>query len=303
MKLFGITLFSFWVLCVSLAANELQDRINAAAKRSSQLNMTQVVTVEDGSIFRLDEPLAIPKHVYLTSQSGAKRSWRLVFTVSDGSLINFTGNSYGAGLAGVDIRVYGDNVTAIEVGKSTKNASIENIRFQTREKDCVGLHVRGHESLKVESCEFRCSVPVRISGGDNHVFRDLDLGTSTSERQRTQMHSGKFPCTCVWIDHIVNQWSFDGYQTYQGGDHAFFGRVDSQQTGQVLRIEGLRYEQSLSKDDWTKAAIDMEFTDRSLERLVLVGCRWGQNRVSGMHVKGCWQVSCTGCYLQGVLNK
>ena len=162
--------------------------------------------------------------------------------------------------------------------------------------DCIGLQVNGQESITVRNCELRASVPLCVAGGDNHHFENMDLGAANNPGLAEQMNRD-LPRTCVWIHGIPNQWSFTGYQTYQGGDHAFYGEVNSPRTGQVLRIEGLRYEQSLSTKG-TTPAIDLRFTNRAIERLVMVGCRWTTRDV-GADITGTMGLETVGCHLSG----
>lgn len=287
------------------AASEVLERIDQAATIAREQNKTISVIVEEG-VYRSPIPLRIPSHIAVTTASGATRSWRWIYTgpATSDPLVELTGNSYGATIRGLDLRVADpelSDLVGIRVGGQVKNATIENVVFTHKGRDCIGLEIRGHESLTVEKVELRCSVPLVIAGGDNHVFRDLDIGSAVTEEQRIAWHSGRFPATCVWLQGMPNQWTFEGSFTAQGGDHAFYGRVESPKTGQVLRIEGLRYEQSLSNDSEELRAVDLEFTDRALERLVLIGCRWGGNRKKGLKVIGCWDVERVGCFLQGTI--
>lgn len=285
--------------------SELQEHINAAASKASALNMTQTVVVPDGSIIRSDpgQTLTIPSSVVVTSETGTVRSWRLIFMnpAKNAVLVEFVGDSYGAGFFGADIRVNpyeAGCITGCKTATKTKNATIRHIRFEHRGMDVFGLHVRGHESLTVEKCEFRCSVPVVMEGGDNHVLRDMDLGTSVTEDQRVQQHSGNLPCTCIWIKSMPNTWVFDGSQTWQGGDHAVFGEVNSAKSGQNLSLYNFRYEQSLSRDSDDLRAIDLRFTGSHLERLLICGSRWTQ-RKKGFYVINCLDVEHIASWITG----
>lgn len=284
---------------------ELQELVNAAAEKAREWNMTFTVTVPDGSIIRgqPEEVLVIPSHVFVTSESGKTRTWRLIFQKPppDSVLIQFQGDSYGAGLAGCDIRVNpydAPNITGIRTDFKTKNATIEHVRFEHRGMDALGLHVRGHESLTVQKCEFRCSVPVVLNGGDNHVFRDMDIGTAVTEEMRAQFHSGLLPCTCIWVKSMPFHITFDGSQTWQGGDFAVFGIVDSKTSGQSLTLYNVRYEQTLSRASEEFRAVYLKFMDRHLERLSMYSCRW-TDRAKGFYIVGCLNVEYIGCWIPG----
>lgn len=297
-------------LCAScfgqMTLTELQTRVDEASVKARETNMTQAVIVPDGEIVRglPGETLTIKSHVFVTTPSGVDRSWRLIVqNLQPGqTAILFEENSYGAGIRGCSLRCSTDTtsgITGIKTLGQTKNPLIENCHVDFwRMKDCVALQINGHESVIVRRFAARASVPIRMVGGDNHHLSDLDLTAATSEQLRTEMNE-ELPSTCVWIWNMPNQWTFGGSFTAQGGDHAFYGRVDSTKTGQVLRIEGLRYEQSLSAFSEDKRAIDLVFSNRALERMVLVGCRWGQNRQKGLYVIGCWRVDDIGCYCDG----
>lgn len=288
------------------ALADLQSDVNSAAQRARETNMTQAVMVPDGTVIRCQdgERLTIPSHVFVTTPSGQDRSWRIVARglAAGDAVVEFTENSYAAGIRGLSITyatmdVVG--VTGIRTTGQTKNALIENCHVDFwRRMDCQGLEIRGHESVIVRRFTARSSVPVVMAGGDNHHLSDLDLTAATSEQMRELMNTD-LPSTCVWIKGMPNQWTFSGSFTAQGGDHAFYGRVEKPQTGQVLRIDGLRYEQSLSVFSEDKYAVDLQFTDRALERLVLIGCRWGENRKKGVYVTGCWDVERVACFLHG----
>lgn len=285
---------------------ELQAAVDAAAVEARAANMTIPVVVPDGTVIRCQpgERLTIPSHVFVTTESGIDRSGRIVARgLQPGeSVIEFTESSFSAGIRGFSITYAdadGEGITGIRTSGLTKNALVENCHIDFwRRMDCVGLEIRGHESVIVRRFTCRSSVPIIMAGGDNHHLSDLDITAATSEQMRALMN-GDLPATCVWIKSMPNQWTFGGSFTAQGGDHAFFGRVSSPRTGQVLAIEHLRYEQSLSVFSEDKRAIDLAFDDRALERLVLVGCRWGENREKGLRVTGCWSVQEIGCYLHG----
>lgn len=303
------TVLIWLVLCSACFGqlSDLQEQVNAAAERARDTNMTQAVMVPDGTIIRCQdgERLTIPSHVFVTTPSGQDRSWRIVARglAAGDAVVEFTENSYAAGIRGLSITyatmdVVG--VTGIRTTGQTKNALIENCHVDLwRRMDCVGLEIRGHESVIVRRFMSRASVPIVMAGGDNHHLSDLDLTAATSPTIRDAEMNNELPSTCVWIRGMPNQWTFGGSFTAQGGDHAFYGRVDKPQTGQVLAIDGLRYEQSLSVFSEDKYAVDLQFTDRALERLVLIGCRWGGNRQKGVNVQGCWNVERLGSYLHG----
>lgn len=304
------TVLVWLVLCAScwgqMTLAELQQLVDAAAAQAAETNMTQTVMVPDGTWIRAQsgQKLTVNSHVFITTPSGADRSWRIsVRDVQPGdAVVSLTGNSFGAGVRGLSITyngANGDQVTGIRVHGQCKNALIENCHVDLWNRmDCVGLEIRGHESVIVRRFTCRASVPIKMVGGDNHHLSDLDLTAATTEDFRVAMNS-EIPSTAVWIDGMPNQWTFSGSFTAQGGDHAFYGRVAKPIEGQVLAIEHLRYEQSLSFASEEKYAIDLKFTDRALERLVLIGCRWGQNRKKGVYVTGCWGVERVGCFLHG----
>lgn len=286
--------------------HDLQEQINTAAEQAAARNMTATVLIPDGAIIRLDpgQTITVPSHVFLTTPSGQDRSWRIVARgLSPGqAVVTFSGNSYAAGVRGLSItyaETTANQITGIRTSGQTKNPLIENCHIDLWGRmDCVGLEIRGHESVIVRRFMARASVPIKMVAGDNHHLEDLDITAATSESHRLAMNS-TIPSTCVWIVGMPNQWTFGGSFTAQGGDHAFFGRVDSPKTGQVLRIEGLRYEQSLSNYSEDHRVIDLKFTDRALERMVLFGCRWGGNRRKGIKAIGVWNVDRIGCYTQG----
>lgn len=285
--------------------SELNELVAAASAEAARLNMTQVITIPDATIVRGDvgELLQIPSHVYITSESGTCRSWRLIFRdpPEGANLVEFIGDSYGAGFAGCDIRVNpyeAPRITGIKTSSEMKNATIKNVRFETRGMDVQGLWISGHESLTVQKCEFRCSVPIVYNGGDNHVFRDIDIGTAVTEEQRAQMHSGALPCTCVWVKSMPNHITFDGSQTWQGGDYAIYGVIDSPRSGQCLSLYNVRYEQTLSRFAEDKYAVYLHFTDRHLERFMMYSCRW-TDRLKGLYIRGCLQADWMGCWIPG----
>ena len=287
-----------------VTGDELQAMADKAATMARETNMTAAVMIDEGTIVRLDhgQTVTIRSHVFLTTRSGVDRSWRIVADPRDGqTIVRFTGDSFAAGIRGVEIRCRSTvvaGVTAIRFDGGCKNPLLENCRVDMwRLQDCIALDLAARESATVRRLTARASVPVRIKGGDNHHLSDLDLTAATTPEHREAMHA-LLPSTCVWIDAMPNQWTLDGSFTAQGGDHAIFGRVASQKTGQVLRIEGLRYEQSLSRSSNADRAVDLVFSERPLERLVLIGCRW-TDRQKGLYATGVRSVTRIGSRLPG----
>lgn len=288
-----------------LTLSDLQEMIDAAAARSAELALAVPVIVPDGCIIRGQpgETLIWRASTVIRTASGDLRSGRIVFTNPEPGavLIQGVGDSYGAGFKGFDLRCNpadASDFTFIQTGRQQKNATIANLRIEHRGKDVLGLVVDGQESLTVEKVESRCSVPVVLWRGDNIAIRDGDFGTAATEEARATMHSGKYPCTCIWVRGMPNSWTFDGSQTWQGGDHAVFGEVESATSGQNLNLYNFRYEQSLSRASDDKRAIELRFTGAHLERVLIVGSRY-TDREKGLYVTGALQVEWIGSWLPG----
>lgn len=289
----------------TFSGSDLLEMLEENREYATRYNMLKPVVLPDGSIVRMEPGrcMDLRGNAMVTTTSGKTRSWRCIFMDPEpgSTLIKFHGDSYGSGLVGCDIRVNpyeASDITAIETDSKTKNAIIEHCRFEHRGKDVLGLRVAGHESLTVNKCEFRCSVPLVLRSGDNHVFRDMDIGTAVTEEQREQWHSGKYPCTCIWYQGMPDQHSFEGSFTAQGGDHLVYGIVDRAISGQVLALRNIRWEQPLSRLSEEKRAIHLEFTNRHLERLILDGVRW-TDRTKGYYIKGCLRVDEIGSWIPG----
>lgn len=274
----------------------LQEQLKEAGIWAAKHNRNYTVKIpESGIAHMFSVPLIIPPHVSLIGDGAGSRAARLGYNgpETDQPLINVVGNGYGAEIGGFEIALSDrslPNVTALQIGGATKNAKVRDIRFEHFGKDTLGIVVQGHESLTVEHCEFRCTVPVVYEAGDNITFRDMDIGTATTEAARASMSSGRYPLTCVWIKKLPDHLLFEGSQTWQGGDHMIYARLENQTIfGSGLRIENVRWEQSLSKASTSKYAIDFRNAGPQRLEVFTVGSNVRfADRQRGIYVTGCW---------------
>ena len=113
MNLAAKSLVAWFFLCVTcfgqMALTELQVKVDKASVKARETNMTQAVIVPDGEIVRglPGETLTIKSHVFVTTPSGADRSWRLIVqNLQPGqTAILFEENSYGAGIRGCSLHL------------------------------------------------------------------------------------------------------------------------------------------------------------------------------------------------------
>jgi hypothetical protein len=269
---------------------ETQLRLDAAGAIAARRNKSITVVVAEGEYSFTN--LLIPPHVSLVADPATTRSVRLRY-VGDGdeTLFTFQGEKgYGSRLAGFTVDAWQPRLTGIKV-ENAINPVIEDCRINLLGEDSIGLHVAGRESLTTNRLELRASVPIRIDWADNCAFRDCDLGASGRVKD--------LPNCVVHLNGPPSQITFDGSQTWQGGDHAIFGERDGVLTkGQNLNLYNVRWEQSTSRDDVTKAAIHLRFTPRGFENLVMIGCRW-TDRVRGFNLAGVDGITLLGSRLPG----
>jgi hypothetical protein len=274
--------------------NQIQDRLDAAGKIAAAGNRSIVVTEQPGKYEFVS--LDIPPHVFLVFGTGeASREGDLVYVGGDNPsapLITVRGG-YSTGLAGCQIRTKRANeanVVGIKV-ENAINSVIRNVRVDLKGVDCIGVQIAGRESFTISRLESRASVPIQILWGDNLALRDCDLGASG----RVEL----LPNACVHLLGAPHQITFDGSQTWQGGDHAVFAEVSGVAVkGQNLNLYNVRWEQSTSRDDASKAAIHLRFTPRGFENLVLIGCRW-TDRARGFNLAGVDGLTILGSRLPG----
>lgn len=262
------------------------DRLGIRAKAS---NKSLTLTIPEGAYDF--EQLRIPAHVSMVASSNAPRSVRLRYVGSGNETAIEVSGGYGSLVSGFEILSQKPvpNLTAFSF-RDCKNSSFENSRIDIRGVDNIGVSLNGRESLKLECVESRASVPLVYSWGDNSVIRDADLGCSGNNQD--------LPSTVVWITGMPANLTFDGYQTWQGGQRAMYGVVQKPNKGQAICIYNLRYEQSSALDDPTKAAIDLTFGDRAMENLVIIGSRWTV-RKAGIRTQGVDQLTTMGSFLPG----
>lgn len=272
---------------------ETQAKLDEAGKTAAAGNRSVAVIIPPGRYELVT--LKIPANVALVFGTGlAIREGDLVYVGSGGDVVLSMEGGYGTTVAGCQIRSKrGDeqSVTGIRVS-NVVNGLIANVRVDLRGARSTGLVISGRESMVVSRAELRAATPFRYEWGDNCSFRDLDLGCTGNEVE------GGSPAACVLIRGMPHQLTFDGSQTWQGGDHAVWGEVASPISGQNLNIANMRYEQSLSAADPNKAAIHLRFTDRKLENLLIVGSRW-TDRKRAFNTYGITQTTVSGSRLVG----
>ena len=262
---------------------ETQRALDSLGIKAAFRNKSYTLVIPEGEYEFVS--LRIPKNVSLIASPTTTRSVRLRYVgTGDSTLVTLQG--YGSRFSGFDLIAKDQKdprLVGVKVDKAL-NAEVDRIRFAHYGVDTQGIVIAGQESITVQKCEFRCSVPVSYVWGDNVVFRDMDIGGATSAESLASMND-QFPSAVVWLQGIPNQVVFDGSQTWQGCAHAIFGEIDSQQTGQNFNIYHLRYEQTMTAADKATPAVDLKFADRGFENLVFVGCRW-TDRVNGFDISG-----------------
>lgn len=249
------------------------DEANRVSKRL--FGLTQTVYVEPGAYDLVG--ITVPGNVILQAGDGNGIEADLVYVGRGDETVVTVKGGYSTGLRGFRIRTKRQNeprVVGVKVDDVT-NGLAENIRIDLRGVDCVGVQIAGRESLTLRRLEARASVPIRYEWGDNIAFHDCDLGATGN------VESG--PSCIVHLAGMPHQITCDGSQTWQGGDHAVYGVVDSATTGQGLNLYNVRWEQSTSTNDPAKYAIQIRCVNRAFESLMLVGCRW-TNRRAGIRV-------------------
>ncbi len=262
---------------------ETQKALDALGIKAAFRNKSFSLVIPEGEYDFVS--LRIPKNVSLIADPTTTRSVRLRYVgAGDTTLVTLQG--YGSRFSGFDLiakdpkapRLLGVHVDI------AMNAEVDRIRFAHYGVDSLGVLIAGRESITVQKCEFRCSVPVAYRSGDNIVFRDMDIGGATSADSLAVMND-QFPSTVVWLQGQPNQVVFDGSQTWQGCTHAIYGEIEAPRTGQNLNIYNLRYEQPLTPKDAKTPAVYLKFADRGFENLVFVGCRWS-DRANGIEISG-----------------
>ncbi len=271
--------------------DEIQAELDRAGWQAAWQNKSVVVQVPAG-VYRFVK-LRIPAHVALVFGTGlASREADLIYVGGDDQTLIMMAGGYGPLLAGCQIRsqrLDAARLTALLV-ENCINPQLLNVRVDLRGVDTIGLDWRGRESLAAQNVELRAAVPLRYGWGDNGSFRNFDMGANGKTDQ--------LPNTVVWIAGMPQQINFDGYQTWQGGNHAIWGEVHSNRSGQGLNLYNVRYEQSTSTGDASTAAIHLHFTGRSLESLLVIGSRW-TDRQKGWDLRGVRSVTRLGGYLPG----
>ena len=274
--------------------DQVQAQLDSAGEIAKRRNKSITVVVAEGEYEFTS--LSIPPHVSLVASPDVVRSVRLRYTGgSDSVAIHLKGDlGYGSRLSGFEIIPKDQSVARVTAIKLTNciNPEISRVRVDFRGQDCIALDHGGRESLSVDTVEFRASLPVLHRAGDNASFHNCDFGASGN-------CSADFPSAIVRLDQVPHQMQFSGYQTWQGGDHAIFAELNSVPSkGQNLNLYNVRWEQSTSRDDPTKAAIHLRFTPRGIENLVLIGCRW-TDRARGFNLAGVDGITLLGSRLPG----
>lgn len=254
-----------------------QDALNQAGEIARRKNKTVTLVVAPGEFDFVE--LKIPQHVSMIADPPVARSTRLRYIGGNGKTwIELGKGGYGSTMAGfelVDATGQASDCTAIDTNGAI-NPRLSDLRIVQKGADCVALYLKGRESIIVERCELRSSVPVRYGWGDNICLSHSDLGASGNVRD--------YPSAVFWMENNPNQITLDGSCTAQGGDYLVYGRTDEPRTGQNLLIIGCRWEQSTSTDDPEKYAIDIACNNRAFENLTLIGCRWTQ-RKAGVKIR------------------
>lgn len=253
---------------------ETQAKLDAAGVIAKKGNRNISVVIEPGRYEFVT--LRVPPHVVLVGGTGWGACECDLVYVGSGTDTCITvdgGGGYSSGIVGFKIRTKFNNepnLVGLRIDKSI-NGFAANMRIDLRGKDCIGVQVAGQESLTFSRIESRATIPVQYLRGDNISFSNCDFGASPT--------SGVFPSTVLHLAGLPHQITFDGSQTWQGGDHAVYGDIgDERTTGQILSLYGVRWEQSTSVDDPGKPGILIECDGRSFEGLIQIGCRWSARK-------------------------
>lgn len=276
--------------------DELKQKLLEAGNVAKPNNKNVTVFLAQ-DVINFDDTIVIPPHVSLSSIGKGYKSTRLRYTGPEGeSIVNYKPlvqqqNSYGSIIENIEITVANPLAKyLVAYNFSTAiNCTLRFARFAHYGLDCRGLYISGRESFCLSDIDFRCSVPVHLGYGDNFNLHNIDIGASTTPEALIQMNKD-LPSACLYINQKQDSLVLSGYQTYQGGNYAVLGYIDSPIFCSGMFFNNIRYEQSLSKQDPNIFAMDIIFANRHCESMRIgEGCRFS-DRVAGIKIKNCWNL-------------
>lgn len=259
----------------------VQQQIDELAEISLRKNKTITLEIPEGEYDFYS--LRVKGHVSLKFGSGYSRSVRLRYIGKGDQTLITLPNGYGNTISGLELlsKSHVRNLVGVRF-EGTINGAFENARIDLRGVNNIGIQIAGRESLVIQRVEARAAIPLHYVMGDNIIFRDLDLGSIT--RTNPELYVAEnFPQAIVLLHNMPNQLRFEGYQTWQGGKHAVYGKINSRYTGQNLSLSNVRWEQAYLPDEEGTYAIHLEYLDRALENFSISDSRW-TTRKNGIYV-------------------
>lgn len=253
----------------------LQELLNDKGEWAYRRNKSVTHTIAEGE-YVTRQGITIPQHVSLVAEHEACRTVRITYRGPGNEPVLTVAGGYGGRVSGFEILSHADGVTGILVSRLI-NGEIRNCRVVLYGTDCVGMNVVGQESITTEKCELRAAVPLIYDKGDNIVFRDMDLGAASTPADKSAKNK-TLPSCGVYFRGNPHHVVFDGSLTIQGGDTAILGDTDAIYTGQGLRIENMRYEQSLSYRNAFIPPILFNCHNRGFESFTLINARISHRR-------------------------
>lgn len=275
---------------------DIYEALERAKEATGNTGINTNVELPHGSTFRFAQEIKLPGNVSFTSTGKGIRSIRLIYEGPSGESVDNPAvlisrvQGYGAFLNGMEIVARPDRKYLRFVNFSNNiNCKISNLRIAHYGLDCIGLDLAGRESTIVENIDVRCSVPLALRWGDNFNLHNLDLGAATTSDALAQMNKDLIS-TCILMTHKMDHLVLSGYQTYQGGNYAIYGRINSSVFCSGMFFERIRYEQSLSRNDPNIPAIDIEFSNLHCESMTIgAGCRF-TDRKNSINIKKVWNL-------------
>lgn len=250
-----------------MTATDIQRKLDRLYEQSrADFHVPLALWLRSGHTYELEHPITLPPGISIKCSHQA----RLTYTgLKSGPIVSLTGG-YWSQLCGVQIRSRKavDDLVGVRVDVSCIDPVIKNVSVDLIGRDNFGFDIAG-EAAKLKHCRAKCDYPLLYAGRDNHRYEDLYL-----------ISTGR---TCVLLEKMPHQLTFDGSQRWAGGRHAIYGLIEEPRVGQWLNVRNMRYEQTTgTDDDW---AIDITFRNRCFAGLNMDGCYSDKRRPLGARLR------------------
>ncbi|MCF6175229.1 MAG: hypothetical protein L3J71_05650 [Victivallaceae bacterium] len=172
--------------------------------------------------------------------------------------------------------------TAIEV-EDVSSFTIENVYvgLEWIGNDSIGIYIKGREQVTIKGCVIRANLPLKIGNNPNDSIYECDHFSIKDTLLRVIDTGAAQPTKNIYVEDnvVIYNLSFNGFNSWIGGDYGFYWRTTSQPASisYNLKFDNVRSEQGTDPNGYV-FYIDYSGYPAPLSGVTLINCYLANQR-------------------------